>query len=320
MAKKKLKIGVLFGGKSVEHEVSIESAKKVMEALDTKKYEVIPIKISQEGIFNLNDLKKYDVIFPVLHGMFGEDGTVQGLLKLIDVPFVGASVLGSAVGMDKDVMKRLFKEAGIPIGKFIACKRIDLVNFNTAKKKLGLPLFVKPANTGSSVGVSKVRNELEYNKAIKLAFTYDTKIILEEMVEGREIECGVIGNDKPIASLFGEIIPKDEFYTYQAKYTEDSGTIYTIPVKLSNNIIKKAQKLAIKTFQTLSCEGMGRVDFFLKKNGEVLVNEINTIPGPVMFRKVWEASGIPFPKLLDKLILLAIERFQKEQKLKNTFK
>ncbi len=320
MVKKKITIGVLFGGKSVEHEVSIQTAKVVMGGLDKSKYIITPLKINSSGIFDLDKLKKYDVIFPVLHGMFGEDGTVQGLLKLIGVPFVGASVLGSAVGMDKDVMKRLLKEADIPIAKFISSKKLDVVDFNIAKKKLGLPLFVKPANTGSSVGVSKVRNRVEYNKAVKLAFSYDTKIILEEMVEGREIECGVIGNDSPKASLFGEIIPKDDFYTYEAKYSEDSGTIYKIPIKLSKNITKKAQKLAIQTFKTLSCEGMGRVDFFLKKNGEVIVNEINTIPGPVMFRKVWEASGVPFPKLLDKLINLAIERFTQEEKLKNTFK
>jgi len=262
-----------------------------------------------------------DVIFPVLHGPFGEDGSMQGLLKLSGVPFVGAGVLGSAVGMDKDVMKRLLRDAGIKIGKFITLKNNEKVDFNKIKKELGLPIFIKPANMGSSVGVSKVRNENEFKKAVKKAFTFDVKIIIEEFINGREIECSVLGNDKPMASIPGEVIASHEFYSYNAKYIDENGATVQIPAKLEKNIQKKIQELAIKTFQVLNCEGLGRVDFFLKKNGEIFVNEINTLPGFTnisMYQKLWAASGIPQNKLLDRLIDLAIERFNKEQKLKTT--
>lgn len=322
MAKKKLKIAVLFGGKSAEHEISIQSAGNVINALDKKKYQVIPIKINRNGRFAFSIINKVDVVFPVLHGPFGEDGSMQGLLKLAGVPYVGAGVLGSAVGMDKDVMKRLFREAEIPIGKFITLKADDKVNFNKVKKELGLPLFIKPANMGSSVGISKIRNENEFKKAIKKAFKFDLKIIIEEFINGREIECSVLGNDKPIASVPGEIIANQEFYSYDAKYI-DEGAVAEIPAKIDKKTIKKIQELAIKVFQVLNCEGMGRLDFFLKKNGEVIVNEINTIPGFTkisMYPKLWEASRLSLSKLLDKLIELALERFKKEQKLKTTVK
>ena len=359
--KKKLKIGVLFGGKSAEHEVSLQSAKNVIEALDRSKYEIIPIGINKNGkwmlsntsnyllngnnpkliklnksnkevtlhsesggalteINNSNHQSRIDVIFPVMHGPFGEDGSMQGLLKLAGVPYVGAGVLGSAVGMDKDVMKRLFRDAGIPIGKFITIKNKKEANFNKIKKELKLPLFIKPANMGSSVGINKASNEKEFNKAIQDAFLYDSKILIEEGINGREIECSVLGNENPIASLPGEIIANQEFYSYDAKYV-DEGAIAQIPAKINKKTQKKIQELAIKVFKTLSCEGMGRVDFFLKKNGEVLANEINTIPGFTkisMYPKLWEATGIPLPKLLDRLIDLAIERYNKEKKLKTT--
>jgi len=361
MAKKKLKIGVLFGGKSAEHEVSLQSARNVINGLDKSKYEVIPIGISKEGkwllsntsnyLLNTNNPKliklnksnkeislyaqgqgalstlndstnkqKIDVIFPVLHGPFGEDGSMQGLLKLAGVPFVGAGVLGSAVGMDKDVMKRLFRDAGIPIGKFITLKSGDKINFNRIKKELGLPLFIKPVNMGSSVGINKVRNEKEFKKAIKEAFKFDLKVIIEEFIKGREIECAVLGNTHPIASIPGEIIANQEFYSYDAKYIND-GYVIEIPAKIDKKTTKKVQELAVKVFKTLECVGMGRVDSFVKKNGEVIVNEINTIPGFTdisMYPKLWEASGVPQTKLLDRLIELAIERFDKEKKLKTT--
>ncbi len=320
MVKKKLKIGVLFGGKSAEHEVSIMSAKNVISALDTKKYEIISIKIPKDGKFDFSELKKVAVVFPVLHGPYGEDGSMQGLLKLSEVPFVGAGVLGSAVGMDKDVMKRLLRDAGIPIGKFVTVRIGDKLSFAKVKKELGLPMFIKPANMGSSVGVSKVRNEKEFESSIKEAFKYDNKILIEEFIDAREIECAVLGNDFPMASVPGEIIANQEFYSYDAKYI-DEGSVAEIPAKLDKKTTKKVQELAIRTFQALNCEGMGRVDCFLKKNGEVLVNEINTIPGFTdisMYPKLWEASGIPQTKLLDRLIELAIERFEKEQKLKTT--
>ena len=257
-----------------------------------------------------------------MHGPFGEDGSMQGLLKLAGVPFVGPGVLGSAVGMDKDVMKRLFRDAGIPIGKFITLKTNDKINFGKIKKELGLPVFVKPANMGSSVGVSKVRNEKELKKAAKEAFKFDTKIVIEENIPGREIECAVLGNDFPMASIPGEIIANQDFYSYDAKYI-DAGSVAEIPAKITAKTKKQIQELTIKVFQVLNCEGLSRVDFFLKKDGKVLVNEINTIPGFTnisMYPKLWEASGIPVSKLIDRLIELAIERFEKEKKLQTSVK
>lgn len=320
MANKRLRIGVLFGGKSAEHEVSLQSARNVIGALDKNKYQITPIKINKDGKFNFENIKKFDVIFPVMHGPFGEDGSMQGLLKLAGVPFVGPGVLGSAVGMDKDVMKRLLRDAGIPIGKFVALKQCNKIAFNEIKKKLGLPMFIKPANMGSSVGISKVRNEKEFKKGVDDAFKYDSKIIVEEFIEGREIECALLGNDMPMASVPGEIIANQDFYSYDAKYI-DTGSKSVIPAPIDKKTTKKIQELAIKTFQVLNCEGMSRVDFFVKKNGEVLVNEINTIPGFTdisMYPKLWEESGIPVNKLLDRLIELAIERFEKEKKLKTS--
>jgi D-alanine-D-alanine ligase len=320
MAKKKLKIGVLFGGKSAEHEVSINSARNVIKALDKTKYQITPVKINKDGKFDFRIFKNFDVIFPVMHGPFGEDGSIQGLLKLTGVPFVGAGILGSAVGLDKEVMNKLLREAGIPIGKFITKKIGDSLDFKKIKKELGLPMFIKPANLGSSVGINKARNENEFRKAVSEAFKFDTKILIEEFIDAREIECAVLGNDHPMASIPGEIIANQEFYSYNAKYI-DAGSVAEIPAKIDKKTAKKVQELAIRTFQALNCEGMGRVDCFLKKNGEVLVNEINTIPGFTdisMYPKLWEASGIPQTKLLDRLIDLAIERFSKEQKLKTT--
>lgn len=321
MAKKKLKIGVLFGGKSAEHEVSINSAKNVIKALDTKKYQVIPIKINKNGKFDFSILKKVDVVFPVLHGPYGEDGSMQGLLKLSGVPFVGAGVLGSAVGMDKDFMKRLLRDAGVPIGKFLTLKVGEKIDFNIIKKELGLPLFIKPANMGSSVGVNKAKNEAEFKKGVKDAFQFDNKIIIEEFIDGREVECAVLGNDVPMASAPGEIIANQEFYSYNAKYIDDTSVV-EIPAKFDKNILKKVQELSVKTFQVLNCEGLGRVDSFVTKDGKVFVNEINTIPGFTnisMYPKLWEVSGLPVSKLLDRLIDLALERFENEQRLKTTF-
>src|SRR3989338_5036336 len=326
MKKGKLKIGVLFVGKSAEHEVSIISAKNIIKALDKEKYQIFPVKIDKNGKFNLNTLKKIDVIFPVLHGPFGEDGSMQGLLKILNLPFVGSSVLGSAVSMDKEIMKKLFKEARIPIGKFIVLKYGEKITFEKVKKGLGMPVFVKPVNMGSSVGISKVKNKKEYDTAIKEAFKFDLKVIIEENIAGREIECSVLGNNNPIASLPGEIIANQEFYSYDAKYISQESVV-EIPAKLPRATIKKIQELAVKTFKILNCEGMGRVDFFVKKNAkghtDVIVNEINTIPGFTnisMYPKLWEASGLPIEKLLDKLIALAIERFKRESKLKTTVK
>ena len=323
MAKNKLKIGVLFGGKSAEHDVSISSSKNIIDALDKNKYQIFPIKIEKNGEFDLDSVKKMDLIFPVLHGPYGEDGSMQGLLKILGMPFVGPSVLGSALGMDKDVMKRLFRDANIPIGKFITVYAGEKISFEKVKKVLGLPMFIKPANMGSSVGINKVKNKKEWEEAIKDAFLYDSKIVIEENINGQEVECSVLGNENPMASIVGEIVPKNDFYSYKAKYIDEDAALLLIPARLSKTITKKVQNLAIKVFQTLNCEGMGRVDFFVKKNGEVIVNEINTIPGFTaisMYPKLWEASGIPLSKLLDRLIELAIERFERESKLKTTVK
>lgn len=318
-AQKKLKIGVLFGGKSAEHEVSLKSAKNIIAALDKTKYDITPIEINKDGVFDLSVLKKFDVIFPVLHGPFGEDGSMQGVFKIVGVPFVGPSVLGSAVGMDKDVMKRLLNEAGIKNARCVVLRNGDKISFDKVKKNLGLPVFVKPANLGSSVGVSKVKNEVDWNRAIKNAFLYDSKILVEEMVVGRELECAVLGNDKPRASKVGEVILNAEFYSYDTKYIDADGAVTEIPAKnLSKNIEKKIQDIAIKTFQTLNCEGLSRVDVFLKENGDIYVNEINTLPGFTsisMYPKLWQVSGLPLTKLLDKLVFFALERFKKENKL-----
>lgn len=360
---KKIRVGILFGGKSAEHEVSLQSAKNVFEAIDKDKYEPVLIGIDKKGKWFLNDGSNFllnisdpksiklnesnkavallpesggkisniegggpqqsiDVIFPILHGPFGEDGTIQGLLKLADVPYVGAGVLGSAVGMDKDVMKRLLRDAGIMTAKFTAFTQKNIPKYEEVVEYVGVPFFVKPANLGSSVGISKVKNTEEFEVAWKEAFEYDTKIIVEENVAGREIECAVLGNEDPVASLPGEVKPKHEFYSYEAKYLDENGAELEIPAKLDDEIARRTQALAIQTFKVLACEGMGRVDFFLKPNGEILVNEINTIPGFTkisMYPKMWEASGVPYSELIDKLIGLAIERFNREKKIRTNY-
>jgi D-alanine-D-alanine ligase len=264
-----------------------------------------------------------DVVFPVLHGPCGEDGTVQGLLKLTAVPFVGAGVLGSAVGMDKDDMKRLLRDANIPLAKFLvfekrSAKRID---FAHVKRILGLPVFVKPANLGSSVGISKVGNRQQFAPALTEAFRYDNKILVEENIGGREIECSVLGNDRPIASVPGEITTAHNFYSYEAKYVDESGGRLLIPAPLPNRLVNTIQELALKTFNVLCCAGMARVDFFLRNDGEIFVNEINTIPGFTkisMYPKLWEASGISYPVLIDRLIRLALERSRQEKNLRTS--
>jgi D-alanine-D-alanine ligase len=368
MKNKKIRLGVLFGGKSAEHEVSLISAKNVIEALDPKKYDIFLIGIDKTGEWRLRDGYAYlmnadnpkliqlneakeslalvpkqdrkeivsysgnqlqeslqlDVIFPVLHGPYGEDGTVQGLLKLANIPFVGAGVLGSAVGMDKDVMKRLLRDAKIPIANFVSLHdyQKNRFSFENLAEELGLPFFVKPANLGSSVGISKVKNKESFEAAIASAFQYDRKVLIEEFIPGREMICSVLGNDDPVVSLPGEIIPNHEFYSYEAKYLDKEGANYKIPVELPQDLIDKLQQIAIDSYRVLCCEGMARVDFFLKENGEIIVNEINTIPGFTrisMYPKLWVASGLPFSKLIDKLIELAFDRHEKESQLKTTF-
>lgn len=363
---KKTRIGLLFGGKSGEHEVSLQSAKSIYEALDKKKYEVLLIGIDKQGSWRLgsasnyllnatnpklialnkkapvvtaiaNDsetrlvaptsgdsLGKVDVFFPIIHGTYGEDGSLQGLLELLDVPYVGAGVLGSAVGMDKDVMKRLLRDAGLPIGDFFAFTRATLTPraLSAAVRKLKFPIFVKPANMGSSVGISKAHNQKELARAIKDAFRYDTKIILEQFIKGREIEVAVLGNEHPKASIPGEILPSHEFYSYEAKYIDENGAAVKIPAELSKKDSAAARELAVRVFQALECAGMARVDFFFTPRGKFVVNEINTLPGFTkisMYPKLWGATGVPYPELLDRLINFAIEAKSRKNGLKRSF-
>jgi D-alanine-D-alanine ligase len=359
----KIKVAVIFGGRSAEHEVSLRSAKNVVDSLDKTKYEPVLIGIDREGqwflnenslqllhsgnpkmiqlseqdikvaltptgkssqLLNVNSQKSVshiDVVFPVLHGPYGEDGTIQGLAKLANLPCVGPGLLGSAVGMDKDVMKRLLRDAGIANAKFVTISHTNkkVYTYEKVKSLLGPVVFVKPANLGSSVGISKAKDEDSYNKAIEEAFRYDIKLVVEEEIKGREIECAILGNDDPIASVLGEIIPQEEFYSYNAKYINESGALLEIPAKIPGHVAEKMQKLAVETFKILECTGMSRVDMFLTPNEEIYVNEINTIPGFTnisMYPKLWEYSGLSYTELIDKLIVLAIEDFERRSRLK----
>ena len=360
----KLRIGVIFGGRSGEHEVSIRSARSVIEAIDKSKYDVVPIAITKEGNWlgpaaaaellpataqrmlpkqQLGDSKedvaivgdpsrnglieldskaivgRLDAVFPVLHGTYGEDGTLQGLLELAAIPFVGCGTLASSCGMDKVVMKALFKQAGLPICRYTWLLRSDWENDPEAvarriKREIGWPCFVKPANLGSSVGVSKATNKASLARAIDLAARYDRKIIIEELVDGREIECAVIGNDEPQASLPGEYVIHQasvRFLDYTEKYSSTGNVDFIVPARISKALIKRIQKLAVAAYKTIDAAGLSRVDFFLKQDGELLLNEINTLPGLTDvsgFPQMWEATGVPFPRVIDRLIELAIER------------
>ncbi len=359
-SQKKLRVGVLYGGRSGEHEVSLTSAASVIRALDPEKYEAVPIGITKEGRWltrtpaqkmlpeilkngqsvmlsadpnvaalvpldkSSDTATRVDVVFPVMHGTYGEDGTVQGLLELAGFPYVGAGVLGSAVGMDKDVQKRLFREAKLPTVEFVSFLRTEWERspdtiLKLIAKKLKFPIFVKPACLGSSVGMTKVHNKKELRGGIDTAAEYATKIIVERGVNGREIEVAVLGNDQPKASIPGEIVPHREFYDYAAKYLED-GTKLLIPAPLSRTQVKKFQELAVRAFRVLDCAGMARVDFFLeKRTGRVYLNEINTIPGFTsisMYPKMWEASGIPYRELITKLIEFALEAHKEKTRTK----
>lgn len=359
---KKINIAILCGGQSAEHEVSLESSKNVLQALDPAQYQVHLIFIDKNGNWFLLDdaqalLKnpymqpladtssllpmavrpghdlpflviafpiKYlniDIVFPVLHGTHGEDGTLQGLLELLNLPYVGADVLGSAVAMDKEYTKKLLKVADIPIADWVIVHKEETakLDFNHLSQQLGLPFFVKPACTGSSVGVSKVKNLNEFEPALALAQKYDHKIIIERYIPGREIECAVLGNEHPEASLPGEIIPHHEFYSYEAKYLDPEGASLKFPAELDEDTVARVQEMAKKTFVALGCEGMARVDFFLTPEGELILNEANTLPGFTqisMYPKLWSISGLAYPHLIDRLIALAFERFKRNKVLK----
>ncbi|HSW81123.1 MAG TPA: D-alanine--D-alanine ligase family protein [Candidatus Saccharimonas sp.] len=331
----KQRIGILFGGQSAEHNVSLQSARSVLAALNTSLFEPVLIKITRQGAWHLlqtidgkvtpqnrllvdvgagtfyiadGERIQINVVFPVLHGPFGEDGTLQGLIKLTGLPCVGCDVLASAVGMDKDMTKRLLRDAGLPVANFKVAKSIAGCDVTRITKELGLPLFVKPANMGSSVGVSKVISAAEFLPALTLALQYDKKAIIETAIIGSEIECAVLGNDDPKVSVPGRIAFTDEFYTYDAKYNETLGTQLEIPAKLSPTIQKRAQDLALKAYQVLECRGLARVDMFVTQSGDVIINEINTMPGFTkfsMYPQLWQASGLSYTALITELIQLA---------------
>ena len=364
--KARLKVGVLFGGRSAEHEVSILSARNVLAALDPAIFEAVPIAITRDGRWLLQSAERmlrekgdprvaqidgggrevtlfdrsaraashaafdsvanvsFDVIVPIAHGSMGEDGSLQGLLEMSGIPYVGAGVLGAAVGMDKDVMKRLLREAGLPVGKFKSMRYHDYAKHPTAilraLESFVFPVFVKPANLGSSVGVARVGSRSQLPSALDAAFAYDTKVVVEEGIEGREIECSVLGNDEPVASIPGEIVVNhpDGFYSYDAKYLDDGATL-KIPAPLAADQVREVQQLSLATFAALECSGMARVDFFLRPNGEWLINEINTLPGFTaisMYPKLWAASGVPPRELLTRLIDLALARHAKRRSLR----
>jgi D-alanine-D-alanine ligase len=354
---------VLFGGKSAEHEVSIRSARNVVDALDKDRFDCTLVGIDKTGRWYLADdrallegdiprllaieggnrsisvdlggrpvgsapvsIGSFDVAFPVLHGPYGEDGSVQGLLKLAGIPCVGSGVLGSAVGMDKDAMKRLLRDAGIPVGPFLSIRSHQRggIGFDDLRQRLGVPFFVKPANLGSSVGISVVRTEGELAAALELAFSFDRKIVVEANIVGREIECAVLGNDQPRASAVGEVVSnplKHGYYSYEAKYLDEKGAELRIPADLPESKVREIQELALRTFSCLCAEGMARVDFFLRPDGEVLVNEINTIPGFTsnsMYPKLWEASGKGYSALVTELVELSLERHRAESGLRTS--
>jgi D-alanine-D-alanine ligase len=357
--KKRLRVGVLFGGRSGEHEVSLASAASVIRGLDPDKYEAVPIGITKDGHWLVGEgaikmlpeilkggrrvmltadpteaalvpldrgagAQRFDVIFPVMHGTFGEDGTIQGLLELADIPFVGAGVLGSAIGMDKDVAKRLCQDAGIPVVPWITVHRWRWEKEPAAvqadiEAKFPYPVFVKPATLGSSVGMTKAHSSEELGPALDFACEYGLKILVEKAVSAREIEVSVLGNNDPRASVPGEIVPHREFYDYAAKYLED-GTQLLIPAELKPAQVTRIQALAVSAFRTLELSGMARVDFFLEKKGSrIFLNEVNTIPGFTsisMYPKLWEASGIAFRELIDKLIDLALEIHREKARTK----
>jgi D-alanine-D-alanine ligase len=326
----KIRVGVIRGGRSGEHEVSLRSAESILNAIDREKYEIVPLTISHEGkwepfaISADPDTKPpVDVVFPIVHGTYGEDGTIQGLFELANVPYVGAGVLGSAICMDKDVMKRLLRAAGLPIVEYWSVRKSELDSFLQAElNTLPYPVFVKPANLGSSVGITKAHTPEELPGALQTAAEYDQKIVVERGVDAREIEVSVLGNDDAIASVPGEIIPSREFYDYAAKYVDDNSRLL-IPAPLSDAAVKEAQHLALEAFKALECSGMGRVDLFLERpNGKFYVNEINTLPGFTsisMYPKLWDASGIAYPQLIDRLITLAIQRHAEKNTLRRKY-
>ena len=367
--KTKIKLGVIFGGRSGEHEVSLMSARSVLSVLDNEKYDITQIGIDHEGkwwsgkntleelekcssnnlyrVFLLPEpgktvlykretngeveliqvVKELDVIFPVLHGTFGEDGTLQGFFEMADIAYVGAGVLGSSVGMDKSIFKDVMRSNGFPVVDWITCTRKDVENnvetiIEKCETQLSYPLFVKPANLGSSVGITKVKNRSDLLEGIMEAARFDRRILIEHGVNAREIEVSVIGNEDCRASIPGEINPSDEFYSYNAKYHDEDSELY-IPAPIPDELTKRVQELAVKTYKAIDCAGLARVDFlFDKDTNKLFINEVNTIPGFTsisMYPKLWDAGGLAYPKLIDELIELAFERKMERNKSKRSF-
>lgn len=362
MARSKIRLAVMFGGMSAEHEISLISAKNIIAALD-KKYEPVLIGIGKDGKWYLQDeqafmeisddpkkvflpsfehqlaaipggkegqflnlnsgelLEPVDVLFPIVHGPMGEDGSLQGILEHLRIAYVGPGVLASSSGMDKIIFKQLMTQAGIPNSRFVSFSRSDqgLIDYKKIEADLGSPLFIKPANMGSSVGISKASNAAEFKAAINLAFQFDDKVLVEECIIGREIECAVLGNEEPKASIPGEIIPMDGFYSYEAKYIDEKGAALEAPAPgLDEMMIARIQELAIKAYRFIGCEGLSRVDFFLKENGEIIINEINTLPGFTrisMYPRLWRLSGIPYSELIDELVDHALERHKRRESI-----
>ncbi|HEY3849433.1 MAG TPA: D-alanine--D-alanine ligase family protein [Steroidobacteraceae bacterium] len=365
---RKIRVGIVFGGQSAEHEISILSARNVLAALDTERFEPVLIGIDKRGRWLMQDAERLlasardprlvgiseghpaelpstfsapvtagnpgapgaaalDVVFPVLHGTLGEDGAMQGLLEVAGIPYVGAGILGSAVGMDKDVMKRLLRDAGIPVTSFrtIRRDRFDADPEGVAREltTLGFPLFVKPANAGSSVGITKVTRAEELERALLLAFEFDSKVLGEAAVDGREIELAVLGGRPPTVSVAGEITVEhpDGFYSYDAKYIDEKGVRFDLPAHLAAEQLREAQALALRTFEVLECEGLARVDLFFTAEGRFLVNEINTLPGFTaisMYPKLWALSGIPQRELISRLLDLALDRANRRARLRRS--
>ena len=361
----KIRIGIIFGGRSGEHDVSLVSAASIMKALDKNKYEIIPIGVTRTGVWltdvttemmekysktkdktalkgakkvvfssdtenkglivlnenGKNEIIKLDVVFPINHGTYGEDGTLQGMLDQADMPYVGCGVIASAAGMDKTIAKKLFKDSGLAIAPYVEILRCDWRyqpedSIKLMEKEIGYPCFVKPVNSGSSVGITKAHNKVEFKKAMDEACKYDRKILIEKAINAREIEVSVMGNDHPKASLPGEIVPCNEFYDYSAKYIDDKSKL-EIPAKLPDNLIEKIRESAVKAYKSLDGAGLARVDFFVEKEtNNIIINEINTLPGFTsisMYPKLWEATGLPYSQLLDELIALAMERYKDKQ-------
>lgn len=355
----KKKLCLLYGGKSAEHNVSLQTAKAVIGALNLNEYDIHPIYISSEGqwikgpqltgpVENVQYLAfkqgeaiapnalatkldsageegGYDIIFPLLHGPNGEDGTVQGMLEILNLPYVGNGVLASSAGMDKVIMKNLFAQAGIPQVNYTwfvrnTWKKDQEAAYQHVEEAIGYPCFVKPANLGSSVGISKATNREELDRAFVEAFQFDRKVIIEQGVKAREVEIGVLGNDEPECSVAGEIVPKTEFYDYKAKY-EDGDTGLIIPADISSDTHERMKEIAIDAYKALDCSGLVRADFFLMEDGQLYMNEVNTMPGFTpfsMFPLLWDHTGIDYPALIEKLISLGLERFEEKQQIKHT--